>query len=126
MRQDELREEETIRHDKEGKSWQNGNAVSIFMLKYRISLCVSASYEHDDSLRIVITQNGSSQFPTWRIINAIPHLKLSKHQHSTGKVTTTMTINNNNNSNQLPAHGPTGRIRVQCIQEFRIAKHAGV
>lgn len=37
----------------------------------------------DDALQIVITQNGSLQFPTWRIINAIPHSKLnaekSKH-----------------------------------------------
>lgn len=33
--------------------------------------------DDDDALQIVITQNGSLQFPTWRIINAIPHSKLS-------------------------------------------------
>lgn len=34
-------------------------------------------------LRIVITKNGSLQFPTWRIINAIPHLKLSTSKEAT-------------------------------------------
>jgi len=76
----------------------------IFMHKYRskplcVCICVyvSTSYKYDDSLRIVITQNGSLQFPTWRIINAIPHLKLSKHQQSTSK-------NNHNNSNSNNNH----------------------
>lgn len=67
--------------------------------------------DDDDSLQIVITQNGSLQFPTWRKKNAIPYSKLSAEKSKRSKMLTTRIENNNksgNGNSQL-------RQRVVCV-----------